>query len=430
MRNVLKPVRKINRKPLKHARRKDIAADIFEGIDGPLDTQHLLISTMIAPAVKQFLAQLESEVATLCGARYEHGGENQRWGSQNGSIILGNQHVAIERPRVRGKDGEVNLKAYEQFQDPKLFNQAVFTEGLKKVSQRDYASGVQKIANSFGLEKSSISRRWINATAKKLEQLQKRCLKALDIRAVFIDGKRFRKHGVIIAFGVSAAGRKHVLGLYQADTENGGSCLKLLNDLETRGLPASGLLFIVDGGSGLNRALNEKYLCDDKKRRRAIRIRCHVHKWWNLEKALGEQAHKASGLFWALRDARDMAEAKEISDRLESVLRALNLSALESYREAKDDLLAIHELKLSKSLKRFFSTTNPIESLNSIIEEDMRRVKRWRSSTHFQRWLATYCLNAEKRMHRVQGYIGIPALWILLRTMMEEKEIDATTEVA
>jgi hypothetical protein len=188
MRNVLKPVRRINRKPLKHARRKDIAADKFEGIDGPINTQHLLISTLIAPAVKQFLAQLESEVATLCGARYEHGGGNQRWGSQNGSIILGNQHVAIERPRVRGKDGEVNLETYEQFQDPKLFNQAVFTEGLKKVSQRDYASGVQKIANSFGLEKSSISRRWINATAKKLEQLQKRSLKDLDGGAALKQG--------------------------------------------------------------------------------------------------------------------------------------------------------------------------------------------------------------------------------------------------
>jgi putative transposase len=339
--------------------------------------------------------------------------------------------VAIERPRVRVRGGgEVTLATYEQFQDPKIFDQAVFTEGLKKVSQRDYAEGVQKIANSFGLKKSSVSRRWINATARKLEELQKRNLTPLDIRAVFIDGKRFRKHGVIVALGVSSGGRKHVLGLYQADTENGASCLALLNDLESRGLPASGLLFVVDGGSGLNKALNEKYLVDDKKRRRAIRVRCHVHKWRNIEKALGEQSHKAAGLFWALRDARDMQEAKEISDRLESVLRSLNLSALESYREAKEDLLAIHELKLSRSLKRFFSTTNPIESLNSIIEEDMRRVKRWRSSEHFQRWLATYCLNSEKRMHRVHGHIGIPALWILLRTMTEEKEIDAAIAVA
>jgi transposase-like protein len=78
-----------------------------------------------------------------------------------------------------------------------------------------------------------------------------------------------------------------------------------------------------------------------------------------------------------------MAEAKVISDRLESVLRDLNLSALDSYLEAKEDLLAIHQLRLSRQLKKVFSTTNPIESLNSLIEEDMRRVKKWKDSEHF-----------------------------------------------
>ena len=204
--------------------------------------------------------------------------------------------------------------------------------------------------------------------------------------------------------------------------------MELLNDLEKRGLPATGLLFIVDGGSGLNKALNIKYACDDKRRRRAVRIRCHVHKWRNIEKALGDDAHKATALFWALRDAKDMAEAKVISDRLESVLRDLNMSALESYREAKDDLLAIHELRLSRQLKQLFSTTNPIESLNSLIEEDMRRVKKWKDSEHFQRWLATYCLHSEKKMRRVRGYKALPGLWILLREIGEDKQFDSTQE--
>ena len=250
----------------------------------------------------------------------------------------------------------------------------------------------------------------------------------MDIRAVFIDGKRFRKHGVIIALGVANNGRKYVLGIYQADSENHESCLDLLNDLEKRGLAERGLLFIVDGGSGLNKALNIKYLCDDKRRRRAVRIRCHVHKWRNIEKALGDEAHKATALFWGLRDAKDMAEAKVLSDRLESVLRDLNMSALESYREAKEDLLVIHELRLSRQLKQIFSTTNPIESLNSLIEEDMRRVKKWQDSEHFQRWLATYCLHSEKKMHRVRGYMALPGLWVLLRELTEDKQIDSTEE--
>jgi len=428
MAKLLKVAGKSNRNPVKHARKTEILEDKFENMQGPIDTQHLLISTLLPPAVKMFIQELEKEVDQLSGQRYRHSEEqNSRWGSQKGSIVLGNQYIAIEKPRVRSSVSgkEVKLKVYEEFQDPKLFEQQVFAEGLKKVSQRDYEKGLSTIANSFGFKKSSVSRKWINATAKKLDELQSRSLTELDIRTVFIDGKRFHKNGVIIALGISANGRKYVLGIYQASNENHQSCLNLLNDLEKRGLSSSGLLFVVDGGSGLNKALELKYDVHDKKERRAVRIRCHIHKWWNLEKILGDNAHKAKGLFWALRDADGMTEAKSISDRLESVLRDTNISALKSYLEAKPDLLAIHEFKLSKNLKRLLSTTNPIESLNSLIEEDMRRVKNWKDSSHFQRWLATYCLNSEKKMRRVKGHNALPALWIELKNKLEQKDVDS-----
>jgi transposase-like protein len=427
---VLKSVRKINRKPLKHAKKSEILENKFENLEGPIETQHLLISTLLPPAVKAFIAECEKEVDQLCGERYRHGKTNHRWGSQNGSITIANQQVALEVPRVRSKDGkEIVLKNYQDFQDPKLFDQAVFTEGIKKVSQRDYEKGVQKIANSFGFKKSSISRKWVKATAKKIEDLQKRSLKEMNIRAVFIDGKRFSKHGVIIALGVASEGKKYVIGIYQADTENSKSCIELLNDLESRGLPSEGLLFVVDGGSGLNKALEEKYLVHQKKERRAIRVRCFVHKWRNIEKALGEASHKATGLYWAIRDAKDLTEAKVLCDRLESVLRDLNLSALESFREAKEDLLVIHELKLPRELRNFFSTTNPIESLNSLIEEDMRRVKHWKNSEHFQRWCATYCLASEKKMRKVRGFRNLPGLWVLLRKLTEQNHIDTNQQI-
>jgi transposase-like protein len=424
---------KINRKPLVHANRDDVRAMKFDGLDGPLDTQHLLITALLPPAVKLLLLELEREVDQICGERYKHGKINRRHGNQNGSVVIANQRVAMAVPRVRSKDGkEVRLETYLNFQDEKPFEQAAFAEGMKRVSQRDYEKGLPKIANSFGFKKSSVSRKWIKATAAKIEELQTRDLHAMDIRAVFIDGKRFRKHGVIIALGVASDGRKYVLGIYQADSENHESCLSLLSNLESRGLPRVGLLFVVDGGSGLNKALDLKYFCHDKRRRTAIRVRCHVHKWRNIEAALGKDAHRATGLFWALRDAKDMAEAKQLSDRLESELKRLNASALKSYLEAKDDLLAIHDLKLSKNLRRFFSTTNPIESLNSLIEEDMRRVKKWQNSEHFQRWLSTYCLASEKRFHRVRGHATLPGLWTLLRTLTdhEDKQIDTTEQVA
>lgn len=427
MAKVLKEVRKCNRKPLKHAKIQDINNGVFEDFVQPLNTQYLLISALLPPAVKLFIEVVEKEVEQICGSRYKHtSNKNSRWGKQNGSIVLANHQVAIENPRVRNTstNQEVKLKTYEDFQNPDLFEQKVFAEGLKKVSQRDYERGLSTIANSFGFKKSSVSRRWIKATSKKLEELQSRSLKELDIRLVFIDGKRFADKGVIIAMGVSSNGKKFILGIYQSSSENHHSCLNLLNNLEKRGLSDSGLVFVVDGGKGLNKALDIKYECSNKKNRRALKIRCHVHKWWNLEKVLGEESHKAKGLFWALRDAKDMDQALSISSELESVLKRINKSALDSYLEAKADLLAIHELKLTNTLKRFLSTTNPIESLNSLIEEDMRRVKNWKNSEHFQRWLATYCLHSEKKMRRVKGFKYLPALWIELQTKFIQKEFD------
>lgn len=429
MAKLLKVAGKSNRKPRKYVKKNDALSDQFETIQGPIDTQHLLISTLLPPAVKMFIQELEKEVDELCGTRYRHSeDQNYRWGSQKGSIILGNQHVAIEKPRVRsaGSGKEVRLQTYEDFQDPKIFESKVFAEGLKKVSQRDYEKGLSTIAGSFGFKKSSVSRKWIKATAKKLDELQNRSLSELDIRTVFIDGKRFHKQGVIVALGIAASGRKYILGIYQSSSENSQACRNLLNDLEKRGLPESGLIFVVDGGSGLNKALEQKYAVHDKKERRAIRIRCHIHKWWNLEKCLGDDAHKAKGLFWALRDAKDMTEARDLSARLESVLRDTNVSALKSYLEAKNDLLALHEFKLSKNLKRLLSTTNPIESLNSLIEEDMRRVKNWKDSSHFQRWLATYCLNSESKMRKVRGHNALPALWVEVKNKVEQKDVDTS----
>ena len=92
MANVLKAVRKINRKPLIHAKRVDVMSDRFEGVEGPIDSRHLLISTLLPPAVKKFLEDCEAEVDQLCGSRYQRDeSPNHRWGVQKGSIVLANR---------------------------------------------------------------------------------------------------------------------------------------------------------------------------------------------------------------------------------------------------------------------------------------------------------------------------------------------------
>lgn len=423
------------RRKIEAVTRQQLAAAQLPGFEPGviLDSQHLLITALLPPAVKEFLAQCEREVEAICGPRYARQPDgHSRWGAQRGSIVLGGQQVAVVKPRVRGPEGERELETYATFQDPAQFNQQVFQEGLRRVSQRDYPKGLPKIAASFGFSKSSVSRAFVKASEKQLEKLRTRDLGSLGIVAVFIDGKRFKKLGVVVALGVASSGQKHVLGIYQSSTEHSAACRDLLNDLERRGLPEGELLFCVDGGSGLNKALNEKYDIDQPVRRRAVRVRCFVHKWRNLHDSLTDlQRAEAGPLFWAIREARDLTQAMECATALEQVLGKHNVSALNSFLEAKDDLLVLHRLGLSAALKRVFSSTNPIESLNSLLEEDLRRVKRWRDSAHFQRWLATACLHNEKRMNRVKGYRGLVALGVKLQSLCNlTNAVDNATQAA
>jgi putative transposase len=414
----------------------DAARDHFHDEAGEvIDSRHLLISALLPPAVKAFLADVDAEVAKLCGSRYSHGAQALRWGRQPGSIVLGRQRVAIERPRVRDRatGRELAIDTYSRFQDPALFDDAVFSEGLKRVSQRDFEQGLPKIAASFGVSKSAVSRSWIRTTQKQVEQLLSRDLGPLRITAVYIDGKRFEKLGVVVALGVGQDGKKSVLGIYQSSTENSAACRQLLDDLERRGLPERGLLFVVDGGSGLNKALDEKYELSRPERRRAIRVRCWVHKWRNIEDSLDDKdCREIKPLFTAVREAPDLSRAQGAAQVLEAALRRVNASALRSWLEAKDDLLNVHRLGAGPLLRATLSTTNPIESLNSLLEEDLRRVKRWRNSEHFQRWLATACLRNEQRMRRVKGHRGLEALAIRLAQLCVQtpENLDSGVKIA
>lgn len=437
MRKLRSVGKKSNRKLSIRIDRQQAEGEQYRWADGkPIDSQEMLLSLLLPANVKEFYRKLESEVAELCGDRYGREGQCTRWGVQNGSVYLGGQKVAIKRQRVRDEavGREVVPQTYQRYQNPRVFQEKVFRDGLRHVSQREYKKGVELIGGAFGFSKSTVSEHWKRATRRQFEELQSRDLKPLSIVAVFIDGKRFGKLGVIVALGVAADGKKYTLGIYQANTENAASCLGLLEDLEGRGLPRSGLLFIVDGGSGLNSALEQKYAVHDPDKRLALRLRCYAHKWRNIEDALGKEskaATEAASLFWAMRDAKDAVEARAHATALKRVLRKANMSALRSFEEAETDLLLLHSLGLSQQLKRFFSTTNPIESLNSLLEEDLRRVKRWRDSEHFQRWLATAALTNEKRMRRIRGFTGLDMLLkTLVRMTIKVQQLDVLKKVA
>ena len=92
---------------------------------------------------------------------------------------------------------------------------------------------------------------------------------------------------------------------------------------------------------------------------------------------------------------------------LEQWLSRLNESAAQSLREALEEILTLHRLKVPALLRKTLHSTNPIESMFSTVRECEGKIKRYRGSQMAQRWLAAVLLHSEQGFKRVKGYAAI-----------------------
>ena len=87
---------------------------------------------------------------------------------------------------------------------------------IKGISCRNYQACALAVPETFGISASSVSRRFIKASAKKLKQFQERPLDDYDFVALFIDGKSFADEQMVIALGVTMDGQKIPLGFVES----------------------------------------------------------------------------------------------------------------------------------------------------------------------------------------------------------------------
>ena len=94
-----------------------------------------------------------------------------RWGRQWGSVYLLDQKVPIRVPRVRDRrlGVEVSLESYRRLQQPREADEGMLRRVLYGLSCRDYRAAAEAVPEAFGLPHSSVSRRCIRATARKLQ---------------------------------------------------------------------------------------------------------------------------------------------------------------------------------------------------------------------------------------------------------------------
>jgi putative transposase len=376
-----------------------------------LDTMIPLIQALIPLGLQAFAEVMQAEVAQLAGARYSRAGGQPgcvRWGRQPGSIFLADQKVpvAVQRVRDRLRHQEIPLQSYQQLQTPRAADAGLFRKVLAGLSCRDYAAGADAVPEAFGLSASSVSRRFIRASAKQLQALQERRLDGYDLVALLLDGKTFAQDSMVVALGITLTGEKVILGFVQTATENERVCSAFLRELVERGLRhAQGLLCVVDGAKGLRKAITTVFGAP------AAVQRCQWHKRENVVAYL-PKSHQAP---WrrklqAAYERPTYAEAKAALLRLRPELGLLNASAVTSLDEGLEETLTLHRLGVFRELGISLKTTNCLESLNSLVEQRVARVDRWRSSDQKQRWLAAALLDIEPRLRRIKGFRALPLL--------------------
>src|SRR6202521_4297903 len=367
--------------------------------------------------LKIIRAVIEDEVMRRVGPRHQPDPASSclRWGQQPGYVVFAGQKVAVERPRVRTRHGEeVQLDSYARLQHDGRRQRAVREGIVAGLTSRNYHRAVDSVLSGYGIEKSSVSRQFVQASAAQLKKLYEKRLEELDLVAILIDGIHLGKQVLVVALGIESSGKKKVLGLWQGATEN----TTVVKNLVSRGLhPERRYLCVIDGAKALRAGIERVF------GGRAEVQRCQIHKRRNVKEHLPKSAQGDTDR--RIRNAYAMTSYPEAKAELGKIFRQLeriNPSAAHSLEEGLEETLTVHRLGVGTLLRQTLASSNPIESCLSTVERVARNVKRWRAGDHALRWTATGLLEAEKKFRRVKGYRELKILQRKLNPSLTQQE--------
>jgi putative transposase len=289
------------------------------------------------------------------------------------------------------------------------------------VSTRKYATVLPKMAGTVGVAKSSVSRKFIEASRRELQALMQRRFDDVVLLAIYIDGIVVADHHIVTAIGVDADGTKHLLGLTAGSSENARVVKDLLASLIARGVSVDDkTLFVIDGSKALRSAIEEMF------GESALVQRCRTHKLRNVLERIKDdnvraQTRAVMHAAYKLPEKDGIAKMKQQAQWL----RADHSDAAASLLEGLEETFTVNRLRLPPALVRCLSTTNIIENPNGAVRRVSGRVCRYRDADMALRWTAAGYLHAEKAFRRIQGFRD---LWVLAAALGRQKVDDVVQE--
>ncbi|AEJ41309.1 transposase [Sulfobacillus acidophilus TPY] len=396
------------------------------------DAQDGLLALSVRIGLQVLQQMMAAEVEQLAGPLGRHNPHRQavRHGTEAGRVYLGDRKIAVTHPRIRATDGsgEIPVETYHQFQDPALATQTVLERMLYGLASRQQVhadAAWEAAAAQPGPSKSTVSRRFIQATQQALDRFLNRRLDDRTWVVLMIDGLRVADHLVVGALGIDAEGHKRVLGLVEGATENHTVVMTLLQDLITRGLTAAqGLLVVIDGAKALAKAVREVW------GHQVLIQRGQIHKQRNVLDHLPKSAEHR--IRQKLRKAYREPDADTAAQALEAIAKELERDhpgAAGSLREGMEETLTVHRLGLPGLLRQTLANTNAMESLNSQFRTHAQNVKHWTNGQQVLRWLASASFFIEDTLTRIPGYREIPLLQTALKAAVSPQINQKTEEI-
>lgn len=305
---------------------------------------------------------MEAEVTALCGAEYGErspGRADQRNGYRERPLDSRLGRIDLEIPKLR-HGGYLPSFLEARSRVERAFVSVITEAYVLGVSTRR-VDALVKALGAHGLSKSEVSRMCQELDAQVACFRSRRLEKAFPY--VFLDGLyvkvrdggRVVSKAVLVAYGVSEAGEREVLGAEVAPGEMEDAWRGFLESLVERGL------------RGVKLAISD----DHKGLRKAIRgvlngtswQRCTVH---FLRNVLSRVPRKAQGMVaFLLRSVFNQATpegAREAMTKAIAVLEKQHPEAAKVVREGEDDVLTF--MTFPQAHWRQIRSTNPLERLN------------------------------------------------------------------
>lgn len=371
------------------------------------------LTALLRAGAKELIAQaVEAELETLLT---KHEGfvlaDGRRAVVRNGylperKIQTGIGDVSVKLPKVRDRSG-CGIKFNSSLLPPYLKRTKSMEElipwlYLKGISSGDYSEALQALLGEHakGLSANTVCRlksKWLDEyRAWRLSDLSNKRYVYWWADGIYSRVRMDDRLCLLVIIGVTDAGTKELVAVYDGYRESSASWEELLSELCQRGLSAPPKLAIGDGALGFWNAMAKVYpSCRHQ--------RCWVHKTANVLGKLPKSMQ--SKVKSALHDIY-LAETREVAykafDNTLERFEAKYPKAMNCLKKDKEELLAFYDFPAEHW--QHIRTTNPIESAFATVRLRSKRSKNCGSRDTTLSMVFKLLESAQKRWRKIKGF--------------------------